>query len=431
MKQHTGIGSKRKTLMKAHTVEKQARAAKNAASALGTASLSARNGILQALLARLRDGSRRILAANKKDLKAAADKGLSNVLIERLRLDERRIEQMIAGVREIIALPDPVGRVLEHVERPNGLVIEKLSVPLGVIGIIYESRPNVTIDASALCLKSGNAVVLRGGSEAFYSNRTLAGLMKQALADAGFSAQCVGFIDTTDRKAVIELIRQDALIDVIIPRGSQALISLIREHATVPVIAHGEGNCHVFVDADADLAMAEEIVFNAKVQRPSVCNAAEKLIVHEAVAKEFLPRMAARLQEAGVTVKGDAAARRIVRALVPAKASDWSREYLDLIIAVRIVGGIDEAIRHIARYGSHHSDAIVTANAGHAEQFLKEVDSAAVYVNASTRFTDGFEFGLGAEMGISTQKLHARGPMGLAELTTVKYVVRGSGQVRK
>jgi glutamate-5-semialdehyde dehydrogenase len=417
--------------MKTHMVGKKARAAKAASAALGTTSLSQRNGVLEALITHLHDRAPSILSANKKDLRAAAQKGLSRVLIERLTLDERRIEQMIGGVKDIIALPDPIGRVLDRVERPNGLVIEKLSVPLGVIGIVYESRPNVTIDASALCLKSGNAVVLRGGSEAFHSNRMLVSVIKRALDDAGLSPDSVGFIDTTDRKAVLEMAKQDASIDVIIPRGSQTLISLIRKHATVPVIAHGEGNCHVYVDAEADRAMAEEIVFNAKVQRPSVCNAAEKLLVHREIAPEFLPRITARLQSAGVTVKGDGASRKLARGITAADKSDWGREYLDLVIAVRIVDSVEEAIRHISRYGSHHSDAIVTENRANADKFLREVDSAAVYVNASTRFTDGFEFGLGAEMGISTQKLHARGPMGLAELTTVKYLVRGSGQIRQ
>ncbi|HLP15880.1 MAG TPA: glutamate-5-semialdehyde dehydrogenase [Bacteroidota bacterium] len=417
-------------MMNIHTVESTARAVRKVSTALSAAPVVIRNEALTALMSRLQSGARKIIAANSKDLRAAREKGLAPVLIERLTLDERRIGQMIAGVGEIIALPDPTGKMLDRVDRPNGLVIEKVSVPLGVIGIIYESRPNVTIDASALCIKSGNAVVLRGGSEAFHSNRMLVSILKKALSDVGLPAQCVGFIDTTDRKAVLEMVAQDASIDVIIPRGSQKLISLIRQHATVPVIAHGEGNCHIYVDDDADLAMAEEIVFNAKVQRPSVCNAAEKLLVHASVAHRFLPRITSRLQSAGVTVKGDSAARRIVRSIVPVPASDWSREYLDLIIAVKIVHGVDEAIAHIARYGSHHSDAIVTSNEDHADRFLKHVDSAAVYVNASTRFTDGFEFGLGAEMGISTQKLHARGPMGLAELTTVKYIVRGTGQIR-
>ncbi|MGE5315828.1 MAG: glutamate-5-semialdehyde dehydrogenase [Acidobacteriota bacterium] len=411
-------------------VERKARAAKKASSALGTAGTAQRNEALQALMRQLREHRSAILAANQKDLKAAARNGLSSVLTERLTLNERRIEQMIGGVSDIIALPDPIGRMLGRVERPNGLVIEKMSVPLGVIGIIYESRPNVTVDASALCLKSGNAVVLRGGSEAFHSNRMLASLISAALGEAGLSEHCAEFINTTDRKAVLEMAKQDDAIDVIIPRGSQQLISLIRTHATVPVIAHGEGNCHVYVDESADLSMAEEIVFNAKVQRPSVCNAAEKLLVHRHVAPEFLPRIVTRLKSAGVNVKGDPEARRLAQGMAPATKADWPKEYLDLTIAVKVVDSLDDAVGHIARYGSHHSDAIVTDNRERAERFLKHVDSAAVYVNASTRFTDGFEFGLGAEMGISTQKLHARGPMGLAELTTVKYVVRGTGQVR-
>jgi glutamate-5-semialdehyde dehydrogenase len=304
-------------------------------------------------------------------------------------------------------------------------------VPIGVVGIIYESRPNVTIDASALCLRSGNAVVLRGGSEAIATNKALVRIIALALKDARLPAGCVEFINTTDRNAVLALIRQDDAIDVIIPRGGAQLIHFIRTNSTVPVIAHGAGNCHVYIDAGADPDMAEDIVFNAKVQRPSVCNAAEKLLLHESIAPSFLPRIAARLRGAGVVVKGDAKARRIDRGILPATAADWVTEYLDLVIAVKIVKDLDEAIAHIDTFGSHHSDAIVTLNTKNAERFLDEVDSAAVYVNASTRFTDGFEFGLGAEMGISTQKLHARGPMGLAELTTFKYVIHGNGQIRK
>jgi glutamate-5-semialdehyde dehydrogenase len=412
-------------------VKRKARSAKAASAVLSGTSLRKRNALLKAIASRLVSETPRILAANRKDLKRAADTGLAKVLTERLTLNEKRIAQMIAGVNDIIALPDAIGRVLDTVQRPNGLRIEKRSVPLGVIGIIYESRPNVTIDASALCLRSGNAVLLRGGSEAIHTNKALVKIIAMALKDCGLPPGCVGFIDTTDRQAVALMIRQDEAIDVIIPRGSSQLIAFIRENSTVPVIAHGEGNCHIFVDSSADLAMAEEIVFNAKVQRPSVCNAAEKLLVHEKIAPAFVPRIAARLRGAGVVIKGDARSRALVGGIVPATASDWPKEFLDLIIAVKVVKNVDEAITHIGTYGSHHSDAIVTDNAAHAERFLAAVDSAAVYVNASTRFTDGFEFGLGAEMGISTQKLHARGPMGLAELTTVKYVIHGTGQTRQ
>jgi glutamate-5-semialdehyde dehydrogenase len=304
-------------------------------------------------------------------------------------------------------------------------------VPLGAVGIIYEARPNVTVDASVLCLKAGNAVLLRGGSEAIHTNKKLVQIIKKALKSVGLPTGCVEFIDTTDRKAVAEMLKQDSYLDIIIPRGSQQLIKYIRENSSVPVIAHGEGNCHVFVDSSADLKQAEEIVVNAKVQRPSVCNAAEKLLVHEKIAKTFLPQIAGRLKRANVELRGDKTSRSIVKEIVPATEDDWYREYLDLIMGIKVVKNLDDAIAHINYYGSHHSDAIVTGSKSNGEKFLRRVDSAAVYVNASTRFTDGFEFGLGAEIGISTQKLHARGPMGLAELTSTKFVVHGDGQIRK
>lgn len=337
---------------------------------------------------------------------------------------------MIDGVKDVIKLPDPVGKVFEESKRPNGLRIRKMRVPLGAVGIIYESRPNVTIDASVLCLKSGNAVLLRGGSEAIHTNQKLVEIIKLALRDVMLPPGCVEFIDTTDRKAVMAMLKQEQYLDVIIPRGSRQLISFIRENSSVPVIAHGEGNCHVYVDNSADLAMAEEIVFNAKVQRPSVCNAAEKLLVHEDVATKFLPRIGKRLLHAGVEIRGDSKTLSLIESATRVEETDWYKEYLDLIIAMKVVKDIEEAIEHINHYGSHHSDAIVTGNKAHGERFLREVDSAAVYVNASTRFTDGFELGLGAEIGISTQKLHARGPMGLVELTCSKYVIHGSGQIR-
>lgn len=299
------------------------------------------------------------------------------------------------------------------------------------MGIIYEARPNVTVDAAALCLKAGNAVLLRGGSEAIHTNKKLVRIIKTALKNVGLPTGCVEFIDTTDRKAVAEMLKQDRYLDIIIPRGSQQLIKYIQENSSVPVIAHGEGNCHVFVDSSADLKKAEEIVLNAKVQRPSVCNAAEKLLVHEKIAQLFLPRVADKLRQANVELRGDKKSGSIIKDIVPANEEDWHREYLDLIIGIKVVKDVDEAIAHINHYGSHHSDAIITGSKANGDKFLQQVDSAAVYVNASTRFTDGFEFGLGAEIGISTQKLHARGPMGLAELTSTKFVVHGSGQVRK
>ena len=334
-------------------------------------------------------------------------------MLDRLSLDEKRIEQMIAGIRDVIKLPDPVGEVFGKKRRPNGLVIEKMRVPLGSVGIIYEARPNVTVDASVLCLKTGNAVLLRGGSEAIGTNTVLVKIIKTALKQVRLPDGCVELIETTDRSAVAEMIKQDRFIDVIIPRGSQILIRFIAENSSIPVIVHGEGNCHIYVDSSADFKIAEKIVVNAKVQRPSVCNAAEKLLVHEKIAGTFLPRIAQVLQNEHVELRGDERAVSIVADIKPADVTDWPREYLDLIMAIKVVGSIDEAIEHINTYGTHHSDAIVTKDKKKGEKFLREVDSAAVYVNASTRFTDGFEFGLGAEIGISTQKLHARGTDGI------------------
>lgn len=414
-----------------NTVEKKAQSVKRASETLYTATTARKNALLRAIAGRLGREAKSIRSANDKDLANARRAGISQVLLDRLTLNDKRIAQMIAGVRDVITLPDPVGERVQRKRRPNGLVIDKVRVPLGAIGIIYEARPNVTIDAAALCLKAGNAVLLRGGSEAIHSNAILVGIIKRALRDVGLPAGCVEFIDTTDRRAVAAMLKQSRYLDVIIPRGSQKLISYIQENSSVPVIAHGEGNCHVYVDRSADLRKAEEIVFNAKVQRPSVCNAAEKLLVHEKIARKFLPRVAGRLRSAGVELRGDSKTRMIVRDIRPASDNDWYREYLELKMAVKVVKGVDEAIEHINRYGSHHSDSIVTGSKSDGEKFLREVDSAAVYVNASTRFTDGFEFGLGAEIGISTQKLHARGPMGLEELTSTKFVVHGKGQVRK
>ncbi|MGA9408648.1 MAG: glutamate-5-semialdehyde dehydrogenase [Bacteroidota bacterium] len=417
--------------MAGHNVSKKARSVKEASKALSICSSKKKSALLNAIIERLHIQIPAILEANKKDLKKAKATGLSEVLTDRLTLNEKRIGHMIDGVKDIIKLQDPVGSLIEKVKRPNGLLIEKVRVPLGAVGMIYESRPNVTIDAAALCLKSGNAVLLRGGSEAIHTNKKLVEVVKMALRDVDLPSSCVECIDTTDRKAVLEMLKQQKYLDVIIPRGSQQLIRYIQTNSTVPVIAHGEGNCHVYVDSAADIAMAEEIVFNAKVQRPSVCNAAEKLLVHENIAAKFLPRVTGRLRRSGVEIRGDKKTISLVEDAIAAEEADWFKEYLDLIIAIKVVKNLDEAITHINRYGSHHSDAIVTGNKDHGERFLREVDSAAVYVNASTRFTDGFEFGLGAEIGISTQKLHARGPMGLVELTSVKYIVHGNGQVRK
>ncbi len=411
-------------------VEKKAKSVKAASVVLSVLSAEKKNRLLGTIDEQLLRDSSEILKANAKDLRWARRAGLSKVLLDRLTLDEKRIAQMRAGIRDIVALPDPVGKVLSTVERPNGLRIEKVSVPIGAVGIIYEARPNVTIDASVLCLKAGNSVLLRGGSEAIFTNRKLVEVVKSALKACALPPGCVEYIDTTDREAVRVMLKQDECLDVIIPRGSHTMIRFIQQKSTVPVIAHGEGNCHIYVDAPADLAKAADIVLNAKVQRPSVCNAAEKLLVHKSVAKEFLPVVVQKLRSAGVEVRGDRKSRSILRDIKPATEEDWYREYLDLIIAVKVVRDISEAIDHINTCGSHHSDSIVTRSKEAGERFLREIDSAAVYVNASTRFTDGFEFGLGAEIGISTQKLHARGPMGLAELTSTKFIVHGNGQIR-
>jgi glutamate-5-semialdehyde dehydrogenase len=411
-------------------IESQARSVKAASRILYDCPTSKKNRALRAVISRLRTGIPAILGANREDLESARRAGLSQVLLERLTLSERGIRQVMQGVQDVIGLPDPVGRILEKVKRPNGLRIERMSVPLGAVGIIYEARPNVTVDASALCLKSGNTVLLRGGSEALHTNRILSNLVRVSLGDAGLPPGCVEFIDSTDRESVSVMLKQSAYLDVIIPRGSRQLIDFIRETSAVPVIAHGEGNCHVFVDGSASLSQAEEIVYNAKVQRPSVCNAAEKLLVHEKIAPKFLPRIARRLRGAGVELRCDDASLAFIPDARHAVEDDWRTEYLDLIMAIRTVRSLQEAIDHINGYGSHHSDAIVTGSKANGERFLRSVDSAAVYVNASTRFTDGYEFGLGAEIGISTQKLHARGPMGLEELTTAKFIVHGTGQIR-
>ena len=371
-----------------------------------------------------------IQAANAQDIAAARAAGLSSAMIDRLTLTDARIDAMVTGIREVAALADPVGKKLWKRTRPNGLVIEKRRVPLGVIVIIYESRPNVTADAAVLCLKTANAVVLRGGKEAFHSNLAIVRALQEGGAAAGMPRHAVQLVETTDREAVRELVQMDDRVDVVIPRGGESLIRAVVDQARVPVLKHYKGVCHVFVDADADLEQALAIVENAKCQRPGVCNALETLLVHEQAAAAFLPKLAAMAARRSVALRGCDATRARIPGCEPADEADWYAEYLDLILAVRVVRSVQAAIQHINTYGSHHSDAIITRDARHAKLFLKEVDSAAVYVNASTRFTDGGEFGMGAEMGISTDKLHARGPMGLEELTTYKYVVTGSGQIR-
>jgi glutamate-5-semialdehyde dehydrogenase len=410
-------------------MEAAAAGAKAASVVLRTASRQQKDRALLAVARLLKEGKAAVLAANAEDM-AAAEGNLAGAMLDRLRLDERRIDAMVLGLEQVAELPDPVGDLVHSDVRPNGLKLEKVRVPLGVVGIVYESRPNVTVDAAGLCLKSGNACVLRGGSESVRSNVALGAVIRAGLAEAGLPQGAVAVVATPDRAAVAALLKLDRFIDVIIPRGGHGLIRYVVENSSIPVIRHDLGNCHVYVDASADLAMAAEIAYNAKVQRPSVCNAMEHLLVHAAVADKFLPVILDRYRKAGVELRGDEAVRAVDAKVLPATEEDWSAEYADLIAGVKVVASLDAAIAHINHYGSQHSDAIVTTDAAAAEKFIAEVDSAAVYWNASTRFTDGFEYGMGAEIGISTQKLHARGPMALEELTTVKWIGRGNGQVR-
>ncbi len=369
---------------------------------------------------------------NKKDLVAGEEKGLSKAMLDRLLLNEKRVKGMVQVLHDVAALNDPVGEVIKMWKRPNGLKIGKMRVPLGVVGIIYESRPNVTVEAASLCIKSSNAVILKGGSEAINSNRVLVDILRETASLEGFPEEAIQFIDTTDRSAVKEMLQLDEYIDVIIPRGGEGLIRFVAENARMPVIKHYKGVCHVYVDEFADLEKAWKICFNAKVQRPGVCNAMETMLVHSAVAEAFLPKMIEMFKETGVELRGCERTRVFAPDYVkPATEDDWYAEYLDLILAVKVVDSLDEAIEHINTYGSHHSDAIVTENYTNGMKFLNRVDSAAVYINASTRFTDGNVFGLGAEMGISTDKVHVRGPMGLEDLTIPKYIVFGDGQVRE
>jgi len=411
-------------------VMEQARRAKAAARRLATLGADVKNAALEAMAAALTECGAAILEANAADLEAGRERGLSEALLDRLMLNEKRLRAMAEGLQQVAALPDPIGQVIAGGRRPNGLEIQRVRVPLGVVGVIYESRPNVTADAAGLCLKSGNAVILRGGSEAIRSNTALARLLATAAGRAGLPPDSLQLIETTDREAALALMQAEGWVDVLLPRGGEALKKSVLENATVPVLASLGGNCHTYVDSRADLAMATEIAFNAKVSRPSVCNAMETLLVHAEVADALLPGLGARLAEAGVELRGcERTCARLPQA-TPATEADWETEYLALILAVRVVDSLDEALDHIARYGTGHSEAIVTEDYRAAERFLREVDAACVYVNASTRFTDGYEFGQGAEVGISTQKLHARGPIGLTELTTYKTLVRGNGQTR-
>jgi glutamate-5-semialdehyde dehydrogenase len=412
------------TAVAGSTREKLERA-RLASSVLAQLSTSQKNAALLKIADALEKDCGRILRANDEDVQRS---NLAGAMRDRLLLTPERIAQVAASVREVAALADPVNEVLEEWTRPNGLLIRKVRVPLGVVGIVYESRPNVTVDAAVLCLKTGNAVVLRGGKEASASNQVLAELM--AGVD-GIPAGAIELLDSSNRDSVQELIRARGLVDVVIPRGGQGLIAHVMENALVPVIETGAGNCHIFVDESADFEMANRIILNAKTQRPSVCNAAEKLLVHAAVAAKFIPQIARKLTDAGVELRGDAETRRIAPGVQPATEQDWSEEYLRMCMAIRIVSDVDEAIEHINRYSTKHSEAIVTADKTNADKFLRKVDSAAVYWNASTRFTDGGEFGFGAEMGVSTQKLHCRGPFALKELTSTKYQIKGAGQIRE
>lgn len=411
-------------------VKSKAAAAKKAAKVLASAGTAVKNRALAAMAEALENRKQEILAANAADMEAAAAKGMKSSMLDRLKLTDARIAGMADGLRQVAALPDPVGNVLGGSTLANGLRITKVRVPLGVVGIIYEARPNVTADAAGLCLKSGNAVILKGGSEAMQSNKTIAAVLAEAAGGAGLPAEAVQFIDTSDRQAVNDLIHMNGLVDVVIPRGGAGLIKMVVMNATVPVIETGAGVCHTFVDASADVDMAVNIAYNAKVQRPSVCNAMETLLVHKDIAGRFLPVMLEKYFAAGVEIRGDEKVQAFSNRVVPATEEDWATEYGDLRLSVKIVSGIDEAMEHIAAYGTGHSECIVTEDYRNASRFQLSVDAAAVYVNASTRFTDGNEFGFGAEIGISTQKLHARGPMGLPELTSFKFLINGSGQVR-
>lgn len=411
-------------------VVEKARRARVAATRLALLNRAEKDRILLAMAGALEKGTKPILEANALDVERAEKRKLSSAPIDRLVLNEGRIAEMAEGLRAVAGLPDPVGEVIAGWRLANGLEIAKVRVPLGVIGIIYESRPNVTVDAAGLCLKAGNAVVLRGGSDAIGSNIALARVLTEAGGAAGLPGGGVEIIETTDREAADQLMQLSDYLDVLIPRGGGSLIRRVKEQARVPVVETGEGNCHIYVDASADLASAEEIVVNAKCQRPGVCNAVETLLVHRDVAADFLPRVGRRLAGLGVELRACDRARRHLDQAKPAAEEDWETEYLDLILAVKVVDDLVEAIAHVNRYGTKHSEAIITRDLASARRFAREVDAAAVYVNASTRFTDGGQFGMGAEIGISTQKLHARGPMGLPELTSYKYLITGEGQVR-
>ncbi len=404
--------------------------AKNASYELGVASTKEKDDALIFMAEELLKAKEEIIKANKIDLNTAEAKGMSKAMLDRLALSDERIEGMADGLKDVVKLQDPVGEVISMWQRPNGLQIGQKRVPLGVIGIIYEARPNVTCDAAGLCLKTGNAVILRGGSEAINSNKAVVAALTKGIERAGLPEGCIQLVEDTSREIVNEMMKLNEFIDVLIPRGGAGLIQAVLKNATVPVIETGTGNCHIYVDENCDFEMAKNITVNAKASRPSVCNAAEKLLVNEKIAKEFLPIAVKALRENGVAVRGDEAAQAIISDIKKADEEDWRKEYSDYIMAVKIVKDVNEAIEHINKYGTGHSEAIITESYKNSQKFLQRVDAAAVYVNASTRFTDGGEFGFGAEIGISTQKLHARGPMGLKELTTIKYIIYGNGQIR-
>ncbi len=404
--------------------------AKSASRQIAKCSSNKKNEVLLKLADKIKQQAQYLKNENQKDLLWAKEKKLSDAMIDRLKITDATIESMADGLKDVVRQDDPVGAICKTTIRPNGLEVSRMRIPLGVIGIIYESRPNVTIDAACLCIKSGNAVILRGGSEAFNSNQALASLVKDTLVEAGLPASTVQVVPIREREAVNILLRQDELIDLIIPRGGEGLIRFVAENSKIPVLKHYKGVCHIYVDADADIDMAKTICFNAKVQRPGVCNAMEAMLVNQAIAGDFLPEMAKLFQDAGVEIRGCPQTCNILAEAKAAQESDWGHEYLDLVVAVRIVDGMDQAMEHIAQYGSSHTEAIITTDYANARRFLREVDSSVVLVNASTRFNDGGQLGLGAEMGISTSKLHAFGPMGLEELTTTKFVVFGDGQIR-
>ncbi len=405
--------------------------AKAASVKLAKLSSTEKNNALCAIASALRENMDYIISENSKDIDCARKNNIKEGLIDRLTLNPARIDAMATGIEQIAALPDPIGEVINQVKRPNGLKIGRVRVPLGVIGIIYEARPNVTADAAALCIKAGNAVILRGGKEAILSNCAIAKIMQDAGQANGLPFGSVNLVEDTSRDTATALMRLNEYLDVIIPRGGAGLIRSVVENATVPAIETGTGNCHVYVDSDADIDMAKNIVINAKTQRPSVCNAEEKLLVHKDIANSFLPTILTELTDRGVEIVGDEYVCKIYPEATPATEEDWATEYLDLKIGVKVISSIDDAIAHINKYNSRHSEAIITNNYRNSQKFLDEIDAAAVYVNASTRFTDGFEFGFGAEIGISTQKIHARGPMGLEALTTTKYIIHGDGQIRE